>query len=425
MSAKLEKLENNTAELRIEIDAEKFEEGIKKAFTKNAGRFNVPGFRKGKAPRKIIEQYYGEGIFYEEAINILFPDAYSEAIDEVKIEPVDRPDIEVLEIGDGKNLVIKATVTVKPEVALGKYKGIKIKKVEYNVSDKEVDEEIEKYRERNARIITVSDRPVANGDIVTIDFTGYKDGVKFPGGEGTGYELTIGSGHFIPGFEEQLVGREAGDDFIIKVTFPDDYHAEDLRGADVEFKVKIYSIKTKELPEADDEFAKDVSEFDTLAEFKKDIKQKLTTEAENRRKSETERLAIEAVVEDATVTIPQCMIDSEVEMQIRNLERRLMQQGLNMEKYTELTGTTIDEFKNNMKPQAENQVKTDLVLEAIVKAEDITATPEAIEAEYESIAKMQNMKSEDVKKYIPSESVERELKIRGAVELIVANAKIK
>jgi len=425
MSAKLEKLENNIAELKIEVDAAIFEEGIKKSYSKNAGRFNIPGFRKGKAPRKMIEQAYGEGVFYEDAINFVCPDAYDVAITELNIDPVDRPEIDVEQIGNGENFIFTAKVAVKPEVELGKYKGIEITKVEYNVTDEEINAEVTKLQERNSRIVTVDDRAVENGDITTIDFEGFKDGIAFDGGAGKDFELTIGSGQFIPGFEEQLVGRLIGDEVLVKVTFPEDYQAEDLKGAPVEFKVKVNAIKKKELPELDDEFAKDVSEFDTLQALKDDFKSKLTVQAENRQKSETENSAVEAVVETVKVEIPDCMIETQLNTIMRDYDMRLSQQGLSIEKYMEITGSTIETFKAQFKEQAEKQVKTSLTLEAIGKKEAFEASDEELEAEYTTIAENYKMPVEEIKKYIPANDLKEDLVTKKVVEFIVKNAKIK
>lgn len=425
MAVSLEKIQDNTAEFKIEVDSAKFEEGINKAFLKNASRFSVPGFRKGKAPRKIIEQYYGEGIFYEDAINIIFPEVYDAAVQELKIEPVDRPEVDIDELDGEKGLVLSVKVTVKPEVKLGKYQGIEIKKVEYNVTDEDVEAELKRAQDRNARIITVDSRSVQEGDIVTIDFQGFKDGEPFEGGEGKGYELTIGSGQFIPGFEEQLIGKEAGAETEVKVTFPEDYHAEDLKGADAVFKVKIHSIKTRELPALDDEFAKDISEFDTLEEYKNDLKAKLEQQAERRQKNETENMAVEAVVENAEVDIPQCMIDERIEAMIRDYEMSLMQQGINLDRYFEITQTSMDDLKKQFDEQAKVRVKTNLVLEAIVKAENIEASKEEVEEEYASLAEAYNMNVEDVKKYVVADELSANVKFRKVVEMIVAKAKVK
>ena len=425
MAVSLEKIQDNIAEFKIEVDSAKFEEGINKAFLKNASRFSVPGFRKGKAPRKIIEKYYGEGIFYEDAINIIFPEVYDKAVEELKIEPVDRPEVDIDELGGEKGLVLSVKVTVKPEVKLGKYEDIEIKKVEYNVTDEDVEAELKRVQDRNARIVTVENRNVQEGDIVTIDFQGFKDGEPFEGGEGKGYELTIGSGHFIPGFEDQLIGKEVGSETEVKVTFPEDYHAEELKGADAVFKVKIHSIKVRELPALDDEFAKDVSEFDTLEEYKNDLKAKLVEQAENRQKSETENLAVEAVVENAEVEIPQCMIDERAEAMIRDYEMSLMQQGITLDRYFEITQTSMDDLKKQFEGQAKTRVKTNLVLEAVAKAEGIEATEEEVEQEYTKLAEMYKMNADDVKKYIMADDISNSIKIRKVVEMIVAKAQVK
>lgn len=425
MSASLEKISGNIAEINIEVEVSKFNEGINNAYLKNAKKFNLPGFRKGKAPRKLIEQYYGESVFYEDAINIIFPDVYDAAIEELKLEPVDRPDIDVVQIGDGKNLILSAKVILKPDVKIGKYKGIEIEKVEYNVSNDDIDNEIKKVQERNSRVITVENRPVQSDDIVTIDFEGFKDGVAFAGGEGKDYELTIGSGQFIPGFEDQLIGKEIDSDVDVSVTFPEDYHAEDLKGAAVEFKVKIHSIKVKELPNLDDEFAKDVSEFDTFEEYKNDVKEKLSQQAEQKQKGEIENAAISAVVDNAEVEIPQCMVDTRIESMIRDYDMRLMQQGLNLEKYLELTGMKIENLKEQFKSQAEINVKTSLTLEAICKEESVEVTDDELEAEFKNMAEMYKMPIEEIKKHVQADDLANDLKIKKTVEMIVANTTLK
>jgi trigger factor len=426
MSATLEKISDNTAHINIEVEDSVFEEGINKAYVKNAKHFAIPGFRKGKAPRKLIEQYYGESIFYEDAINILLPEVYENAINELKLEPVDKPDVEIKQIGgNGENLVINAKVTLKPEVKLGDYKGIELKKVEYNVSDEDVDNEINSYRERNARIITIEDRPIAKDDIVTIDFKGYKDGEAFPDGEGSEYELTIGSGQFIPGFEEQLIGCTAGSETKVNVTFPEDYHAEDLKGAKAEFEVKIHSIKVKELPELDDEFAKDVSEFDTFEEFKNDIKSKLVEQAENRQKSQLENEAVNKAAEKAEVDIPKCMIDTQIETMLRDYEMRLRQQGLSLDNYLEITQNKMEDLKAQFAEQAQNQVKASLTLEQISKQEAIEVSEQEVEEEISKLAELYKLPVENVKKFISPDDIKNDIKTRKAVEIIVASAVIK
>ncbi|NLB82410.1 MAG: trigger factor [Clostridiaceae bacterium] len=426
MSSTLEKISDNTAYINIEIEEAEFKEGIDKAFKKNAKHFAIPGFRKGKAPKKIIEQHYGESVFYEDAINILLPDVYDNAIAQLNLEPVDRPNFEIKQIGqEGENVLLSATVTLKPEVQLGKYKGIQLDKVEYTVTEEQVDEEIKSYQERNARIITVEDRAVKDGDIVTIDYTGYKDGVAFLGGEGKDFELTIGSGQFIPGFEEQLIGCEIGSDVKVNVTFPEDYHADDLKGAKAEFDVKIHGIKIKELPQLDDEFAKDVSEFDTFDAFRSDVKEKLVEAAQNKQKAELENKAIEAVAKETKVDIPQCMIDTQIDVMLRDYDMRLSQQGLNLDKYLEITNSSKDEMRKQLAAQAQQQVQTTLTLEQLVKQEQVEATEQEIEDEFAKIADMYKMDVEKIKKAIPTDDIKRDIATKKAIEFIVANAKIK
>ncbi|MCK9478269.1 MAG: trigger factor [Firmicutes bacterium] len=426
MQANLEKITGNTAYINIEIDEAEFKKGVDKAYVKNAKHFSIPGFRKGKAPKVLIEQYYGPSIFYEDAVNILLPDAYEDAVRTLNLEPVDRPDFEIKEIGEGqKGVSLSATVTLKPKVELGKYKGIELKKVEYPVTDEDLDKEIQSYRERNSRIITVEDRAVKDGDIVTIDFKGYKDGEPFPGGEGKEHELTIGSGQFIPGFEQQLIGCEIGAEPKVSVTFPDDYHADDLKGAKAEFEVKIHSIKVKELPETDDEFAKDISEFDTFEEFKNDIKEKLNKQASERQKMQMENDATQAAAENTKVDIPACMIDSQIDVMLRDYEMRLRQQGLSLENYLQITNMSIDDFKGQFSEQAEKQVKITLTLEQIIKEENIEVTEQETEDEITRLAELYNIPAENVKNAIPADDIKRDVKTKKAIDIIVSNAVIK
>ena len=421
--AKLVKTENSVAEFNFEITPEKFEEGMKKAYNKNVKHINVPGFRKGKAPRAMIEKMYGEEIFYEDALNFVLPDAYDEAVKELDLEPVDRPDIDVEDIKKGENVVVIAKVQLKPEVKLGKYKGIKLEKVEYTVSDEDVDAEIAKLQERGSRIVEVEDRAVEKDDIAVIDFEGFKDGVAFEGGAGKDFELTIGSGQFIPGFEDQLIGAKKGDDVLVKVKFPEEYHSEELKGADAEFKVKINAIKKKELPALDDEFAKDVSEFDTLKELKADVEKKLKESKDAQAKAETEDKAIEAVADKTEVEIPECMIEQQLNMMLRDYDARLQGQGLNLQQYFQMTGMTADTFKAQFKDHATKQVKVSLTLEAIAKAEKVEATAEDVEAEYTKIAENYQMKAEDIKKFIAEEDIKDGIVNKKVVELIVEQAK--
>ncbi len=427
MKVKLEKLENNVATLEIEVDVAKFDEGMQKAYIKNAKRFNIPGFRKGKAPRKIVERYYGEAVFYEDAINIVCPDAYTEAVEETKIEPVDRPEIDIKQIGDGDNLIFTAVVTVKPEVGLGEYKGIEVKKVEYNVTEEDVENEIKQMQEKNARLVTIEDRAVEEKDTAVIDFEGFIDNEPFEGGKGEDYSLEIGSGQFIPGFEEQLIGKNTGEEIDVNVTFPEEYQAEELAGKPAVFKVKINQIKFKELPELDDEFVKDVSEFDTLDELKEDINKRLTEEAENKAKNEKENAVIDRILENVTVDLPEVMIENQINSMTRDFDMRLQSQGMNLDQYLQFTGSDLNQFKEQFKDQAEKQVKTTLVLEKISKLENVEVSDEDVEENIKKLAENYKMEVEKVKKlYRPEdlEAMKNDLAISKTVEMLVDGAKV-
>jgi len=427
MNVKVQKLENNMVELEIEVDSQKFEEGMQSAYIKNRKKFSVPGFRKGRVPRKIVEKYYGEAVLYEDAINIICPEAYDEAVKENGIEPVDRPEIDIKQIGSGENLIFTARVTVKPEVQLGQYKGIEVNKIEYNVTDEDVEQELKKMQDKNSRLITVEDRPVQSGDIAVIDFEGFVDGKAFEGRKGTNYNLEIGSGQFIPGFEEQLIGKNAGEEVEVHVTFPEEYHAAELAGKPAVFKVKISQIKVKELPEIDDEFAKDVSEFDTIDQLKEDIRKKLTEEREHRAKHELENSIIEKVVEGAVTDIPEVMIENQIQNMLRDFDMRLRGQGLDLQKYMEYTGSDINTFKEQFKEQAEKQVKTSLVLEAISKAEEIEVSDEEVEKELARLAENYKMDVEKMKNILRPEdiqSIKNDLIISKTVDMLVENAKV-
>lgn len=425
MKVTKEQQEKNSVKLTITVDAETFEKGVQKAYLKNVKKIALPGFRKGKAPRKIIEQYYGAGVFFEDAINFVCPEAYEEALKETGVEAVSRPEIDVVEIESGKDFVFTATVTTKPEVELGDYNAISVKKVTYRTTQKEIEAEIKKVQEQNARIIPVEDRAVKEGDLTVIDFEGFTDGVAFDGGKGTDYSLEIGSGAFIPGFEDQLVGAEIGKEVEVNVTFPKDYHSEDLKGKKAMFKVTVKEIKEKQLPEINDDFVKDVSEFDTLDDYKKDIKEKIAKSNEQRGRQETENNVIDEVLKIATVEIPDCMIDTQLENIARDFDYRLSMQGLNLAKYLEMTGSNIDAFKEQFKEQAEKQVKTSLVLEAVAKAENIKATEKDIEAEMKKVAESYNMELDKVKDLFKDEerkSLENEIITQKTVDLLVKNA---
>lgn len=426
MSAKFEKKENNNVEFTITVEAAKFDAAVDEVFKKNVKKITIPGFRKGKAPRKLIEKTYGEGIFFEEAVDALLQDAYTDAIKELDLEPVDMPKVDVKEIGKGKDLVISCNVTVKPEVILGEYKGLKVDDVVYTVTDEEVEAEFEKRRERAARQVTVEDRAVQANDTATIDFEGFVDGVAFAGGKGENFELVIGSGQFIPGFEEQIIGKNIGEEFDVNVTFPEDYHSEDLQGKAAVFKTKVNAISYKELPEADDELAKDISEFDTLAELKEDIKKKLTDASDARAKQEKENAVIDRVVENMTVDVPDCMVDSRIEGTIRENNARMAQQGISFEQYLQYIGSDMEAFKEQMKPGALQQVKATLALEAIANAEKIEASDQDVEEQLKKMAEAYNMELDKVKSFMRDEDIESlkaDLKVSKAVEFLMENTK--
>ena len=427
MNCKVEKTENaNEVKLEITIEAEKFENAMKKVYFQNAKYFNIPGFRKGKAPMNIVEKYYGAQIFYEDAFNEVATESYDEALKENKIEAVSRPTVDIKQMEKGKDVIFTAVVQTKPEVELGKYKGIDLKKVEYTVEDKDIEHELGHMQEHNSRLVSIDDRALENGDIATIDFEGFVDGVAFDGGKAEGHELEIGSGAFIPGFEDQLVGMNIDEEKEIKVTFPKEYFSKDLAGKEAMFKVKLHEIKKKELPELDDEFAKDVSEFDTLEELKASIKEKLEKDNEQKAKYETEDAAIKAVCEKVKVEIPSGMVEMEVENMLKDFEQRLAYQGLKMEQYLKMIGKTEEEVKKEYEPQAIEAIKSRLTLEAIIKAEKIEATEKEITEKLEEMAKNYGKKVEEIsdnenlKKYI-KEGIESE----KAIDYIVKNAKIK
>ena len=425
MNVKVENTENkNEVKLTFNIEAEKFEEAMKKVYAKTAKYFNIPGFRKGKAPMQLVERQYGSAIFYEDAFNELVPEIYDNAIKENNVEAVSKPNIDIVQMEKGKELIFTAVVETKPEVELGKYKGIEIKKIEYTTSDKDIEHELGHMAERNARLVSVEDRAVENGDITTIDFEGSIDGVAFEGGKAENHELEIGSHTFINGFEDQIIGMKLEEEKDIKVKFPDDYFSKDLAGKDAVFKVKLHEIKKKELPKMDDEFAKDVSEFDTLDELKNSIKEKLDTQNVEKAKYETESEAIKAVCENAKLDIPNGMVEVEIDNMMRDMETRLSYQGLNMNQYLQMMNKTENDVRDNFRGQATESIKTRLVLEAIVKAEKIEATPEEITEKIKEMASQYGRKEEELqeneqlKEYL-SASIENE----KAIDFIVKNAK--
>ena len=401
MSVQVETLEKNMAKLTVEIEAERLEKALDAAYNKQKKSISMPGFRKGKVPRAMVEKMYGVEVFYEDAANILLQETYPEAYDESGLEIVSQPSIDVVQLEKGKPFIYTAEVAVKPEVTLGKYKGVTVTKIDTSVSDEEVDAEVETQRNNNARTVSV-ERPIENGDTAVIDFEGFVDDVAFEGGKGENYDLEIGSHSFIDTFEDQLVGKVAGDDVEVNVTFPEQYQAEELAGKPAVFKVKIHEVKAKELPELDDEFAQDVSEFDTLAEYKEDVKKKLTErkEADAHRTKEDE--AIEKIIDDAKMDIPEAMIDNQVNSMINDFANNMMQQGLSMEQYMQFTGMTMDKFKEQVRPDAVKRIQSSLVLEQIAKDENLEVTDADVEAEIEKMAAAYGMEVDKVKEYILS-----------------------
>jgi len=428
MSVQVEKLENNMAKLTIEVAAEELDKAIEKVYQKQKNSISVPGFRKGKVPRAMVEKMYGAAIFYEDAANELIPEAYEKAYDECGEDIVSSPKIDVIQIEKGKPFIFTAEVALKPEVKLGKYKGVKVDKVDVTVSDEDVAKEIDAERERNARSISVTDRAVKDGDQTVIDFEGFKDGVAFEGGKGENYPLTIGSGAFIPGFEEQLIGKNIGEEVEVNVTFPEQYQAEELAGQPAVFKVTVKEIKEKQLPELDDEFAAEVSEFDTLAEYKEDVKKNLTEKREKDAKNAKEDAVIEAIIEDAKMDIPDAMVETTQRQMIQEFAQNIQMQGLSMEQYFQFTGLTAEAMMEQVKPQAEKRIKSRLVLEAVVKAENIVATEEDFDNEIARMAEMYKMEADKVKESIGEEGKKQfmeDLAVSKAVEFVVNEAKEK
>ncbi len=427
MSIKVEKTDkNNEVKLSFCIEAAKFEEAMQKVYEKNAKYFVIPGFRKGKAPYKIVEKQYGPQIFYEDAFNEVVPEIYEKELKENNITAVSRPEIDITQMEKGKDLIFTAVVQTKPEVTLGKYKGIELKKIEYTVKDEDIDHEISHMQERNARLVNVEDRPVEKNDTTVIDFEGFVDGKAFEGGKAENHELVIGSNTFIPGFEDQIIGMKIDEEKDINVTFPEEYFSKELAGKPAVFKVKLHEIKKKELPKVDDEFAKDVSEFDTLKELKASIKEKLEEENKNKEKYETEEAAIKAVCDATEIDIPSGMVETETDNMIRDIEQRLQYQGLNFTQYLQMMGKTETEIRKDMEEQATIQVKTKLVLEAIVAKEKIEASEEDVKAKLEEMATSYGRdakeleKNESLKLYV-AETVKTE----KAIKFLVDNAKIK
>lgn len=425
MSVQVEKLENGMAKLTIEVPAEELEKAIDKAYQKNKNSITIPGFRKGKATRQMVEKIYGKGVFLEEAANAIIPDAYEKAYDECGEEITSTPKIEAVQLEAGKPFIFTAEVALKPEVTLGKYKGIEVDKVDIEVSDDEVNAAIEKERENNARSISVTDRPVADGDETIIDFEGFVDGVAFAGGKGENYPLTIGSGAFIPGFEEQIIGKSLDEEFDVNVTFPEEYQAEDLAGKAAVFKVTVHEIKVKELPELDDEFAAEVSEFDTLDEYKADVKAKLADKKAVDVANAKEDAVVDAIIADAKMDIPAAMLETQQRQMVEEFAQNIQQQGISFEQYMQFTGMTADKFIEQVKPQAEKRIQSRLVLEKIVEVENIVPTDADFEAEFAEMAKAYNMEVDKIKEIVGEEGkvqMGKDLAVKLAVKLAVDSA---
>ena len=427
MKAELIKKEGNKVTLKITVDNNKFEEAVTKAYNKTKGKYNIPGFRKGKAPKVVIETQYGKGVFYNDAIEMLFPEVYPTALDELNIDPIDRPDLDVEEISKDNGLVMVVNVEVKPEFELGNYKGIEITKVDHNVTEEEVEATLQEMLNKNARLVSVEDRAIENGDTAVIDFEGFESGVAFEGGKGENYSLVIGSNTFIPGFEDQLVGKKAGEEVEVNVTFPAEYHAENLAGKAVVFNVKVNDVKVKELPNLDDEFAKDTSEFETLEELKSDVRSNLEKEAEAKAKNEMRNSLVEKVSANTEVEIPAVMVEQQIDNMLMELNYQLQYQGLNLQQLLSMTGRDVAELREERKADAQKLVKSSLVLEAIAKAENIEVSEEELTAELTKMASMYNMDVEKIKSSLREndiEDIKGQVKIRKTIDLLMDNAKI-
>lgn len=425
MSLQVEKLEKNMAKLTIEVSPEELEGALQHAYLKNRKQITIPGFRKGKVPRQIIEKMYGPSFFYEDAVNELIPSAYEKAVDECELELVSRPEVSIVQIEKGKPFIFTAEVAVKPEVELGQYKGIEVEKQDTAATDEEVDKEIDKERESNSRSITVEDRPVQDGDMTVIDFEGFVDGTPFEGGKGTDYPLTIGSGAFIPGFEEQLIGAEIGKETEVNVSFPEDYHAKDLAGKPAVFKCTVKEIKVKELPELDDDFAQDVSDFDTLEEYKADVRKKIEERKAASAKAKKEDAVIEKIIEGAKMEIPDAMVKTQAEQGVDEFAQRLQMQGMSIEQYLQYMGGSIDAMVEQYKPQALKRIQSRLVLEAVVAAENLEVSDEELEAEYSRMAEQYKMEVEKLKELFSDadkKTIREDLAIQKAVDLVTEAA---
>lgn len=426
MSVQVENLEKNTAKLTIEVPAEKFEEAVQHSYNKNKGKFNIPGFRKGKAPFNMIKKMYGVGVFYEDAVDEVIDASYPDAAKESGLEIVSRPSISIEEIKEGKAFVYTAVVAVKPEVTLGEYKGVEVQKTKSEVTEEDIETEIKRAREKNSRLITVEDRGIEDGDQVTIDFDGSVDGKRFEGGKAEDYPLTIGSHTFIDNFEEQLIGKTTGEECEVNVTFPAEYHVEELKNKPAVFKVKVKEIQRKELPEANDDFASEVSDFDTMEEYKKDLTEKLQAEKIEAAKTADEDKVVAKVIENATMEIPDQMVEEQVNGMVNDYARRLESQGISFKQYVEITGMTAEKIGEQMKPQAIKRIQTRLVLEAVVKAENIQADDAAVEEQFDKMAEDFKMDKEQIKGMFGEEQMaqlKEDLAVQKAIDFLVAEAK--
>ncbi len=427
MKAELLKKEGNKVTFKITVDNDKFEGTVTKAYNKNKGKFNIPGFRKGKAPKQIIESQYGKGVFYNDAIDMLFPEVYPTALDELNIDPIDRPDLDIEEISKDNGLVMVVNVEVKPEVKLGEYKGIEIAKPDYTVSEEEVNVRLDDMRNKASRLVDVEGRAIDSGDTAIIDFEGFVDGVAFEGGKGEDYSLVIGSNTFIPGFEEQLTGKNKGEEVEVNVEFPAEYHAENLAGKPATFKVTVKNIQRKELPELNDEFAADTTEFNTLDELKKDLRTKVEEEAKNRAEAEMKNSLVEKISEGTELEVPNAMVETQIDNMLMELNYQLQYQGLQLEQLLQMTGRSIEELRNEKREEATKLVKSSLILEAIAKAENVEVSEEDVDAEVAKMAEMYNMDLEKIKSMMKPtdlEDIKGQLKIRKTIDLLVDSAKL-
>ena len=427
MSLQVEKLEKNMAKLTVEVTAEQIDEALKTSYKKNRNRFNIPGFRKGKAPQAVIEKMYGPGVLYEDAVDEVINKTYGDAMKESGLDIVSRPEISVEKIEKGETFVYTALVAVKPPVTLGEYKGIEVERARPEVTDADIEAELKKVQEQNSRLVSVEDRPVENGDQVLIDFDGYIDGVPFEGGKAESYDLTIGSHSFIDTFEEQLIGKNIDEEAEVHVSFPENYHASELAGKPAVFKVVVHEIKAKELPELDDEFAGEVSEFETMDEYKADLKAKLSETKQQQATTENENNVVEKVVSNASMEIPEAMIEEQVNGTIEDYARRMRSQGLTMEQYMQFTGMTVDKLKEEIRPQAEKRIRTRLVLEAVAEAEKLEASEDAVEAEIRKMAENYKMEPDRAKELLGEEGIRRmkeDLAVQEAIDFLVAEAQL-